>query len=477
MEHPTVAPRQEARATVAGGRSHEARAARRPATPAGTPGAVAGVRAAGAELINSIIDRRAVEIVYQPVFDALGREIVGFEALTRGPEGPLRSPLRLFAAARAVGRAGELDWICRAAAFRGLMDAELHPSVSLFANVEPDSLIMPCPEDLLATMWEAEARLRVFIDVPARALARYPLEVLESVRRARAAGWGVSLDDLEFSPPAMALLPTLEPDVIRLDHALLHDGGQSAANAFTAALTECERVGTVILVQHVEDGSARMLGRPLGPVYRQGIHHGEPGSLPRTLPVPHAPVPLPVRPSSGATPWEVVTSASGGRHWGAGAQQDNLDRLSRHFAAQAARTVETPAIAVVFPENRTRSSGSVAYYRSLLESAPLSLFIGRDVNVYEDWRTRTGEVPPGHPLDGQFCLLGLSASAARVLVARPVQSGGGAATPGTWDIAMSHDPMVCRQVMRDLLHTMDRLPGGVRWERPAEDGDPPQDAG
>src|SRR5258708_2677735 len=83
-------------------------------------------------------------------------------------------PGRLLGAARGAGRVGELDWICGAAAFSDRMAAQLPSSISLFVNVEPDSLVEPCPDDLLETIWEAETKLRVFIDITGRALARYP---------------------------------------------------------------------------------------------------------------------------------------------------------------------------------------------------------------------------------------------------------------------------------------------------------------
>ena len=139
------------------------------------------------QLVDQIIDGRVVHIEYQPVYDSARRQIVAFEALSRGPEGPLRSPVDLFAAAQAVGRLGELDWVCRAAAFRDLLDAKLPSSISLFVNVEADSLIEPCPPDLLDTVLEAEQLLRVVIEVNGRSIARHPVQFLVTARRARAA--------------------------------------------------------------------------------------------------------------------------------------------------------------------------------------------------------------------------------------------------------------------------------------------------
>ena len=76
-------------------------------------------------IVDGIIDRRDVSVVFQAIFDAVGGQVVGFEALLRGPPGPLQAPLPLLAAARTRGRGGELDWVGRAAAFQSMLDADL----------------------------------------------------------------------------------------------------------------------------------------------------------------------------------------------------------------------------------------------------------------------------------------------------------------------------------------------------------------
>jgi EAL domain-containing protein (putative c-di-GMP-specific phosphodiesterase class I) len=406
--------------------------------------------------VHAIIDARAVEIVFQPVLDAARRHVVGFEALARGPEGELRAPRRLFAAARAVGRAGELDWICRAAAFRRFMDAGMHPSVSLFVNVEPDSLIAPCPEDVLPVIWEAEARLRVFIDIAGQGLLRHPLEVLESLGRARAAGWGVVLNDLEFSAAAVSLLPVLEPDVIRLDQRTIRQGSDRVTAALAAALTEAERVGTALLVDSVEEQPGS-LARSVAAGYIQGRLLGAEGALPPAVPPLLAPIPLRTPETTGATPWEVVAASSALAT--TDVSDESLDRLVRQFVGRASSAPELPAVGVVTSVYRATRAETARQYRLALENAPLSILVGRDMATYRDWRTRGVEPAPADPLAAEFCFVALSAGHASVLTARPSAVRDGRAT--AWDIGMSHDPLICRRVMRELLRHVDRIDGSL----------------
>src|SRR3954470_23754313 len=97
--------------------------------------------------IQEVLDSRAVTPVFQPLVDIASGQVLGYEALSRGPAGtPWESPATLFAAARAAGRDSELDWVCRAAAYRAALDAGLEQT--LFVNMEPTAWRTPCPDDL-----------------------------------------------------------------------------------------------------------------------------------------------------------------------------------------------------------------------------------------------------------------------------------------------------------------------------------------
>src|ERR1019366_2181949 len=92
-------------------------------------------------LVADIIDRRAVHTVFQPLVHLQSLEVVGFEALARGPEqSPLEPALALISAATDAGRLEELDWVCTAAASRTAAASGLHPSLTFFMNLEPSTL-------------------------------------------------------------------------------------------------------------------------------------------------------------------------------------------------------------------------------------------------------------------------------------------------------------------------------------------------
>jgi EAL domain-containing protein (putative c-di-GMP-specific phosphodiesterase class I) len=414
------------------------------------------VAAADQELVWQIVEERTVSIAFLPIRDASRGQVVGFEALSRGPEGPLHAPDRLFAAAMAAGAAGQLDWICRAEAFRLMLERQLPPALSLFVNVEPDSLIEPCPDDLLEIVWRATDQLRVFIDLTGRALGRYPFEVLEAVRRARAAGWGVAVSEVEFSASGVALLPALEPEVLKIDHKVLTMGSGFASSAVSAVLSEVEQTHAAVLVERIEDEAALRVSRCVGAAYQSGYLLGRPGPLPARVPVPAMPIPLfeVTQPHAG-TPWDLLAAHSA--HAASAVHDDEIDYLIRVFAVQAANVLQPPVVAVVVPDNPPMPKQTTMVFRMLLGRCPLVLILGRDVSSYIDWHARTADLPAGHPLLDQLCFVALSPTQAMALAARRSPLHDDAA-----DFVITHNPTACREVLRYIIDTMDTLVGGVR---------------
>ncbi|MEV4510195.1 EAL domain-containing protein [Dactylosporangium sp. NPDC049525] len=435
----------------AGARAPAPAARRRPARP----------RPAGTgTLIDQIIADRAIRIEYQAVHDTEHGQVVGFEALTRGPEGPLRSPVQLFAAAQAAGRLGELDWICRVTAFREMLDAGLPPSISLFVNVEADSLIEPCPPDLLPTVQEAEQRLRVYVDLTGRAISRFPCQALETARRARAANWGVAINDIEFSAAGAALLPTLEPDVVKLNHQLISSGLGQANIALIAAMAECERTRAALLVERVENSDAAMIARAAGSHFQQGHLLGKPGPLPEHLPQPLQPIPLLVHPDPDetvSTPWGVLSA--GGARLTSAVSQAGLDHLILGITTRAAVGDQPPAVAVVIPATAEMAPERQVMFTMLLERCPLIIIVGPNVSAWSDWRVRAADMPVGHAYTHETCFVVLSPGLSMAVAGQP--HGGHPQDPPMWDIAVSQNPDLCRTVMRQILCTVDTLAGGV----------------
>ena len=213
-------------------------------------------------LLDRVLEKNRVRSVYQPIIDLGSGEVAAYEALARGPEGSaLESPAALFASARMAGRVTELEWACRAAALQGALDANLGAQVSLFINCEPSVVGTHVPTHVNALFRAAERKLRIVLELTERDLTRRPADLLRLVAWARERWWGVALDDVGAEPESLALLPFIEPDVIKLDMRLIQEDLTADDEMVVRAVAEhARRTGATVLAEGIETDAAPRTG-------------------------------------------------------------------------------------------------------------------------------------------------------------------------------------------------------------------------
>jgi EAL domain-containing protein (putative c-di-GMP-specific phosphodiesterase class I) len=410
---------------------------------------------AGCQL-DPVLDMRLVRAVFQPLVDLVSNEVVGYEALARGPAGsPLESPAALFEAAYANGRVAELDWACRAAAFQAAAVADLHPSQHLFINCEPMSLGTPCPDDLRATVDTAERRLRVVMEVTERAVARDPAGLLGAVARARGVGWGVALDDVGAEPASLAVMPFVHPDVIKLDLRLVQGRTTTeVARIVNAVRAQAERSGARVLAEGIETARHVDIARALGATIGQGWLFGRPGPLPVPTHAPRAPLHLAPRSSLAAerTPFDVVSRERTTER----ATKDLLLPMSRHIEHKGLDAAEPGVLLACFQEVRHFTTGTRQRFERLSTRAALTGAIGVGMPVTPVPGVRGATLGPDDPLRGEWDVIMVGPHFAAALVARDCGDDGPDAAR-RFDYIITHDRDLVIRAARPLL---DRLAPG-----------------
>ncbi|MCW2605845.1 MAG: hypothetical protein JWO60_538 [Frankiales bacterium] len=233
------------------------------------------------EVLDDVLRADGLRMLFQPVVDLRDGRLVGHEALARGPRGTaLEAPTALFDVARAEGRLAELDWACRAEAFRCSLDAEVRRGWRLFVNAEPQTLNTACPLPLLRHWQRAHRELDVVVEVTERALLQRPGDLVRVVSTLRELGWEIALDDAGANDASVALLPVLAPDVVKLDGPLLAARlSRPQARALRAVTGYAERSGAVLLAEGIESEQDLARARELGAVWGQGFLLGRPRPL------------------------------------------------------------------------------------------------------------------------------------------------------------------------------------------------------
>lgn len=416
-------------------------------------------------LVDEVVTARAIRTVFQPIVAMASGEVVAVEALTRGPEGsPLESASVLFDAARGAGRVAELDWAARAAAFEAFAAADLPPSISLCVNVEPESLGVACPPDLVEAVSRAESLLRVFVEVGDEALAADPAGLVVAVDRARSSGWGVALGGVGGNRASLAALPVLGADLVKVDMGLLRQRGVAEASAITlSVLRHVEVGGAALLVQGIEDADDAAWARALGATYGQGYHYGRPGPLPASVPVPRSPIPLMRMLVTEQTPESVfdVVSDLGARTMA----PEQLEQVAQVVYGAALVPGAAPVVlasrGLAGPVPDEVPDG----YPELPTPALLAVLFGTDVEPEPYPGVRGVRVHPGDPIAHESFLVILGERDVVGVLAAPSQDD-----PRLVDVVVTQDPVRVHHLARALLHRVQRDTGGAEPVDEAWDG-------
>src|SRR3954452_3295247 len=231
--------------------------------------------------LAALLGEDSLHSVFQPIVDLETGEVVAYEALARGPEGPFASPAVLFATAREAGVLAELDGACRAAAFRGAARSGVVAPLTLFVNVEPEVLDAAPLDELLALADGVPGDLRIVLEITERALASRPAELLRTVARVRELGWGVALDDVGVESASLAFMSLLRPDVVKLDLSLVQERPSPViAEIMNAVNAYAERTGALLLAEGIETEQHLATAMALGATLGQGWFYGRPSATP-----------------------------------------------------------------------------------------------------------------------------------------------------------------------------------------------------
>ncbi len=94
------------------------------------------------EKLQELILKESIRTVFHPIVDLVKNEILGYEALTRGPAGTeYENPYILFDIAQETDLLFELDRLCRKKALQNAFG--INPKHKLFLNCLPSAVLDP----------------------------------------------------------------------------------------------------------------------------------------------------------------------------------------------------------------------------------------------------------------------------------------------------------------------------------------------
>lgn len=233
--------------------------------------------AAPATDAREVIRTGAVQTQVRPVVQSGSGRVVGYDVVLSGRGGALEQPAAFGNAVQTSPDAGELGALCRRAAMRAV--AAVGPGAGDRTRVFLDT-----PVEALATLAEEEPTLRerLVLQIDSARVLSHPAATLRAVERARRDGWTVAVRGVGASVASLAVLPLLDPEVVRLDVSVLraHELRQMS-EIFEAVRGHSALTGSIVMVDGVTSASdantVRMLGATLaaGPRYLGRGEHAE----------------------------------------------------------------------------------------------------------------------------------------------------------------------------------------------------------
>ncbi len=380
--------------------------------------------------LQEILKSRSIRSVYQPIVELESGQVVGYEALARGPAGsPLETPAALFEAAQKEGLTSELEWACRGAAVVGAIEQRLGQGLTLFVNVEPSSLTTAAPPEVAHVVDLAATQLRGVVEITERAIAQQPAELLTALARIRELGWGIAVDDIGADPQSLALMPFLRPDVVKLDLRLVRDRHDSQiATTVTAVSAHAEQTGALVLAEGIETDEHRQTALAMGATLGQGWLFGHPGPLPDG-PMLQAMLQegegLPfierVHVPQSETPWDIVKDTSRLRV----GDKRLLSALARRLEDNALTTSEHPVVLSAFQEERFFTPTVRDRYVRMAADLPLVAAVGVGMSHEPGGQVRGAAITPDDPLRDIWAVSVVGPHFAGALVGRDLGDGGG----------------------------------------------------
>jgi EAL domain-containing protein (putative c-di-GMP-specific phosphodiesterase class I) len=216
---------------------------------------------------------RSLRLVYQPVSPAKGGAVYGYEALVRTSEARLPHPGVLFDVAERLDRVHDLGRLIRGSAAEFLERSGIPVA---FINVHPrelsdDALLLP------EAPLSRHAR-SVVLEITERQSIEGVSNLPGRIKALRALGYRLAIDDLGAGYAGLSTFALLEPDVVKLDMALVRgcDHEPVKQQLIRSMTTLCKELGALVVAEGIETPAERDTVVSLGCDLLQGYLLGRP---------------------------------------------------------------------------------------------------------------------------------------------------------------------------------------------------------
>jgi len=213
--------------------------------------------------VRRLIASGTIGVAFQPIWSIDDRTVIGYEALARpGGDDPI-NPQDAFDIAERIGKAHELDRVCRRAILAKA--ASLPPDAMLFLNVSPQSLDHDELTGSALVQAVTAAGLtpdRVVLEITERSVARMDVVVREATRL-RSLGFRLALDDAGSGNAGLEMLSKLAVDYVKIDREVIvrAQAGAAGRGVLAGIIAIAREMQAQIVAEGIEDSAMLELVR------------------------------------------------------------------------------------------------------------------------------------------------------------------------------------------------------------------------
>jgi EAL domain-containing protein (putative c-di-GMP-specific phosphodiesterase class I) len=228
------------------------------------------------EQFMEILHGSRLDLHLQPIVALDGEQVVGFEALARGPVGSaVRDAGSLFGTASFYGMEEELDLACVAAALEWAPKVPKNYFLSI--NMSPELLSHSTLKRLIDKQPE-KALERQVLELTEHLPIASSLKVHQAIAPLRGKGARLALDDAGCGFFNMEMVRALTPDIVKICITVVRrvDGNPKVGEAIREMVAKVTQTGAVALGEGVETKQQASLLREAGVSLAQGFLFARP---------------------------------------------------------------------------------------------------------------------------------------------------------------------------------------------------------
>ncbi|MDO7785679.1 EAL domain-containing protein [Desulforamulus aquiferis] len=230
---------------------------------------------------NHILAQKNLLMVYQPIVSLQNGEILGWEALTRGPKDSyFLSPLVIFGFAEEVGLLFPVEKLCRELAINNVGYMESHQK--LFLNIHPLTINDPQFVRGETSKLLAESHLHsanLVFEITERQSIHDFARFNKTLAHYRNQGYRVAVDDAGAGFSSLQAIAEVRPDFIKIDCSLVRDINTNRVKKalLETLVTFTQKIGCSIIAEGIETEAELATLHSIGVQYGQGYFLAHPG--------------------------------------------------------------------------------------------------------------------------------------------------------------------------------------------------------